>query len=91
MGKKFSYIFIIICLFFSLFISNNGKNFLNATPLPQKDSIITNNKIIDYYDNINAIADEISSDNYNYTFKKEEIITSINDFKIISNYVSYTK
>lgn len=52
---------------------------LSLTP----NSVITNNSTINYHDYINNINSDIAEDNYNYSFKKDDILKSIDEFKIL--------
>ena len=72
MRKKY-----IITIIFIFILACHPYRIANAQP----DTIITNNNIVNFIETIKNIENSVSEDNYNYTFKKQEIQENIESFK----------
>lgn len=82
--------FIIVFLIFISYPIIHINSSIFATPT---DSIITNNNHINHQQSLQDLTQEINEDSLNYTFKKDEILDSLNSFKIdfintINEYIS---
>ena len=69
--------FYICIILFVVFFSFQPIIVVCAEP----DTIITNNSVVDFDESIKKIKQELHKDAYNYTFKKEDILESLESFK----------